>query len=69
MDVHVFLLVNLLNALTSALLLGVSFWLFKRFTFGKHYNKILMEKGVSGGAIVLGCFLIAMGFAIGFSSF
>jgi len=64
-----FLLINLLNGVMAAVLLGISFWIFKSVVFGNEFREVLREKGVSGGAIVVSAFLIAMGFAIGFASF
>jgi len=64
-----FLLINLLNGVMAAVLLGISFWIFKIVVFGNEFREVLREKGVSGGAIVVSAFLIAMGFAIGFASF
>ena len=69
MNIGSFLLVNLLNGVMAAVLLGISFWIFKVLVFGHEFSDVLREKGVSGGAIILAAFIIGMGFAIGFASF
>lgn len=69
MNILNFLLTNLINATMAGLLLGLAFWIFKLVVFGNEFHEVMKEKGVSGGAIVLSAFLIAMGLVLGLASF
>ena len=64
-----YLLTNLINAAMSVLIFLIGFWLFKAVIFGRDFKFVLMEKGISGGAIVLAAFLLALGLVVGRAAF
>jgi len=69
MDVSTYLWVTFCNGIIALGILFTGFWLIKVIVFGKDFNDVLREKGVSGGAIVLGCFIIGLSLVIAASSF
>lgn len=69
MDVTTFLITNLLNGLIGVVLLLGGYKIFDLITPKWNFQQVFKEKGISGGAIIVSAFLIALAMVISSTAF
>ena len=68
-DIAAYLMITFFNGVIALVLLLAGVWLVKKTMFNEEFSNVLQEKGVSGGAVVLGCFILGLSFVIATASF
>jgi len=69
MSITTFLLTNFLNGGMGIILLLVGFFIFDHLTPTWDFTDVFKEKGISGGAVVVGAFLIGLSIIIAATGF